>query len=111
MDIQHIFAKKLKYFLDLNQKTQKDLAKDLNIHTSVISTWCTGTAFPRADKIMLLSDYFNTDFINFFIDDNIDNNEYLNELISIASMLDDEYKELLLNQSRLLLKTQSSKIR
>lgn len=112
MDIQQTFSRRLKYFLSLNQKTQKDLSNDLNIPTSVISTWCTGTAFPRADKIMLLSKYFNTEFINFFINDNtyIDTcSKYLNEIISIASMLDDRYKELLLEQSKLLLKNQLSK--
>lgn len=110
MNIQNIFSKRLKYFLDLNQKTQKDLAKDLNINTSVVSTWCTGTAFPRADKIMLLSDYFHTDFINFFTENDVsENDKCINEIVSIISMLDDEYKELLLNQSRLLLKTQSKK--
>ena len=62
-DIQKVFSNNLKRFLNYNNKTQEDLAKDLHIHRSVVSTWCRGTAFPRADKIMLLSNYFNVDFI------------------------------------------------
>lgn len=114
MDIQQTFSMRLKYFLSLNKKTQKDLSNDLNIPSSVISTWCTGTAFPRADKIMLLSKYFNTDFINFFINDNAydhANSKYLNEIISTASMLDEGYRKLLLEQSKLLLKSQLDKKR
>ena len=100
MDIQYIFSKNLKYYLDLNNKTQEDLSKDLNIHRSVVSTWCRGTAFPRADKIMLLSDYFNIDFIDLFIDKNDLNNHYTKEIVSILSKLDDEYKDILINQAR-----------
>lgn len=109
MDIQYIFSKNLKYYLDLNNKTQEDLSKDLNIHRSVVSTWCRGTSFPRADKIMLLSDYFNIDFIDLFTDKTNTDNCYVKEITSILSKLDDEYKDILINQARGIIKTYNSK--
>ena len=107
-DIQKVFSNNLKRFLNYNNKTQEDLAKDLNIHRSVVSTWCRGTAFPRADKIMLLSNYFNVDFIEFFIDkDSIQLSN--NEFNIIFDNLNEEYKKIIIEQINMFDKMQNSK--
>ncbi len=53
-----IFAKKLKYYMELNNKNQMDLMNDLNLGSSTVSSWCTGQKLPRIGKIQLLADYF-----------------------------------------------------
>lgn len=53
-----IFSKNLRYYMELNNKTQNDIIKDLNINKSAISTWCNGTRLPRMDKVDLLAKYF-----------------------------------------------------
>ncbi|MCI8483464.1 MAG: helix-turn-helix transcriptional regulator [Lachnospiraceae bacterium] len=54
-----IFSKNLRYYMDLNEKTQVDLINDLGINKSSISTWCNGTRLPRMDKVDMLAKYFH----------------------------------------------------
>lgn len=58
-DYKRIFTKQLKYYMDLNGKTQTDLMNDLGLSSSTVSSWCTGTKLPRMGKIQMLADYFN----------------------------------------------------
>lgn len=53
-----IFSKNLRYYMNLNNKTQIDLINDLKINKSAISTWCNGTRLPRMDKVDMLAKYF-----------------------------------------------------
>lgn len=52
------FAKNLTYYMLLNNKTRNDLARDLNIPYTTITSWCTGEFYPRIDKIEMLANYF-----------------------------------------------------
>lgn len=54
-----IFSKNLKYYMEINKKSQVDLINDLGINKSAISTWCNGTRLPRMDKVDMLAKYFN----------------------------------------------------
>ena len=54
-----IFSKNLKYYMELNQKTQVDIINDLGVNKSAISTWCNGTRLPRMDKVDALAKYFH----------------------------------------------------
>lgn len=53
-----IFSQNLKYYMELNEKTQVDIINDLGINKSAISTWCNGTRLPRMDKVDMLAKYF-----------------------------------------------------
>lgn len=54
-----IFAKNLKYYMELNKKTRYDIAKITNVPYSTVSSWCNGLFYPRIDKIEMLANYFN----------------------------------------------------
>lgn len=58
-DFYKLFARNLTYFMNLNQKTQADISKDLKINKATVSSWVNGTRVPRMDKVDLLCDYFN----------------------------------------------------
>lgn len=58
-DYAKLVAKNIRYFMDLNGKTQADLAKDLKISKATISSWVNGTRIPRMEKIDMLCHYFN----------------------------------------------------
>jgi transcriptional regulator with XRE-family HTH domain len=55
---KEIFAKNLRYYMDLNKKTQKDLINDLNLTRSAISAWYTGRRIPRPELLDILCSYF-----------------------------------------------------
>lgn len=55
---RNIFAKNLRYYMDLNNKTQKDLINDLGLTRSAISAWYTGKRIPRPELLDVLCEYF-----------------------------------------------------
>lgn len=69
-----IFSKNLRYYMELNGKTQVDIINDLGINKSAISTWCNGTRLPRMDKVDALAKYFGISRSD-LIEDKTDDNE------------------------------------
>lgn len=55
---KEIFSKNLNYYMDLNQKDRNDLARDLALPYTTVTSWCNGEFYPRIDKIQLLANYF-----------------------------------------------------
>ena len=53
------FTKNLQYFMDVNQKSRKDICNALKINYSTLGEWLRCSKYPRIDKIELLSRYFN----------------------------------------------------
>jgi len=58
IELKRIFANNLNYQLEINQKTQKEVADLLDVSTSTFGSWCTADKMPRMDKIQMLADYF-----------------------------------------------------
>lgn len=56
---KEIFAKNLQYYMNINKKDRNDLARDLDLPYTTITSWCKGEFYPRIDKIQLLANYFN----------------------------------------------------
>lgn len=55
---KEIFAKNLNYYMDLNKKDRNDIARDLDLPYTTITSWCKGEFYPRIDRIQLLANYF-----------------------------------------------------
>lgn len=53
-----IFASNLSRYMSIEEKSQIDLAKDLNLSAQVVNNWVNAKSLPRMDKIELLSRYF-----------------------------------------------------
>lgn len=58
-EFNNLFARNLTYFMNLNNKTQSDISKDLQLSKATVSSWCNATRIPRMDKVDMLCDYFN----------------------------------------------------
>ena len=56
---KEIFAKNLKYYMELNQKDRNDICKDLNFPYTTFAEWDNGKIYPRIDKIEMIANYFN----------------------------------------------------
>lgn len=57
-DSKKTFAKNLNHYMNINNKTQDDIVKELGINKSTISTWCRGLKMPRIESIKKLATYF-----------------------------------------------------
>lgn len=79
-DYRKIFVKKLNYYMNLNNKNQMDLMKDLGLSSSTVSNWCTGQKLPRMGKIQMLADYFGINKSD-LIEDKVESDEsyYFND--------------------------------
>lgn len=55
---KEVFAKNLKYYMELNGKTQSDIISDLGFKQSTFNEWVNAKKYPRIDKIEILANYF-----------------------------------------------------
>lgn len=58
-DNKAIFASNLKHFMKMRNKTQIDIAEQLDVSQSTVSDWINGNKYPRIDKLQQLADYFD----------------------------------------------------
>jgi repressor LexA len=55
---KEVFAKNLRYYMELRGKTQKELAEIVGVSAPTMNDWIKGKKFPRIDKIEILANYF-----------------------------------------------------
>lgn len=55
---KEILSKNLKKLLSRKGKSQTDMAKELELNESTVSSWINSAKYPRRDKIELMADYF-----------------------------------------------------
>ncbi|GAI59535.1 unnamed protein product [marine sediment metagenome] len=64
---------KLKEIIDKKGLKQRKIAKDLDIHYVVFSTYVTGKSVPTLERAKKIADYFNMKIEDIFFDKNIHN--------------------------------------
>lgn len=55
---KEIFAKNLRYYMNLNHKDRNDISRDLELPYTTVTSWYNAEFYPRIDKIQLLANYF-----------------------------------------------------
>lgn len=55
---KEIFSKNLKYYMNLYNKTRKEISNALSVSYTTFASWENGTNYPRIDKIEMLANYF-----------------------------------------------------
>lgn len=58
-EIKEIFVKRLRHYIELSGKQQKEIAKDLGIPVATFNNWCTGRIMPRIGGVDMLAKYFD----------------------------------------------------
>lgn len=53
-----IFAKNLKKYMDLNDKSRRDVSEALGVSYFTFCDWVCGKKYPRMDKVEKLANYF-----------------------------------------------------
>lgn len=56
---KEIFAKNLKYYMEINNKSRTELCKTLGFAYTTFSDWYNAKIYPGIDKIEMLANYFN----------------------------------------------------
>lgn len=55
---KEVMAKNIRWYLMSNEKTQKEICKDLGIKETTFSDWINAKTYPRIDKIEKMANYF-----------------------------------------------------
>lgn len=76
-------GKKIRFLLDQNEMTQKELADKLGVSTATVSNWCTGVKTPRMGKIDAMCKIFG-----------INRSEFVGENETVAYYMNPETAEL-----------------
>lgn len=92
---KEVFAKNLKYYMDMHDIDRNDICKILDIPYTTVSDWLNAKKYPRIDKIEIMANYFNIQK-----SDLIENKEEFNELdqllFSKAKELNDDEKKAII---------------
>ena len=102
MTRKEIFSKNLVRILENTEKSQSEVARELDVSQQRFNAWCTGVAIPRMDKIQALADYFHVPMAQLieteseFNSDNDDVSKAMELYIQIEK-LPQERKDALMN--------------
>ena len=55
---KEVFAKNLRYYMDINEINQKELASIAGVSPPTVNEWLKAKKYPRIDKIEILSKHF-----------------------------------------------------
>lgn len=58
MDNKSIFASNLQKYMNLNNKTRRDVCDALGFSYYTFTDWVKGKKYPRMDKVEMLANYF-----------------------------------------------------
>lgn len=58
MDNKNIFAENLNYYMDLHQKSRREVSEALDVSYYTFTDWVKGKKYPRMDKVEMLANYF-----------------------------------------------------
>lgn len=58
MNNKNIFAANLRRYMELNDKSRKDVCNDLGFNYNTYTDWVKGKKYPRMDKVEMLANYF-----------------------------------------------------
>lgn len=58
---KEIFSRNLRRYMELKEKTQADMARDLHVSTATASDWCNRKKMPRSDKLVMISNWLGID--------------------------------------------------
>ena len=73
------FAEMLRYYLMMNNKTQKDLVEDLGYDKSTVSSWCSGNRVPKIDVIIDIAKYLHVNVGDLIEDNRNEESYYFND--------------------------------
>lgn len=75
MDDQlHIFSRNLQHYMNIAQKHQGDIAKDLGVNKSNVSLWYNGQRYPRPGTLLKLANYLHCSVADLTEDRSADRN-------------------------------------
>lgn len=70
------FSNNLRYYLELNEKSQAELCEYMNVSSATVSDWCNGKKMPRMDKIQTICNWLRIEKSDLLEDKKSKNSSY-----------------------------------
>ena len=58
LENKNVMAKNILRYMDLRQKSRRDVCKDIGLSYSTFTDWVNAKKYPRIDKIEIMANYF-----------------------------------------------------
>lgn len=71
-----VFSRNLRYYLELDGKTQADLCEYMKVSSATVSDWCNGKKLPRMDKIQTICNWLRIEKSDLLEDNTTKNSSY-----------------------------------
>lgn len=101
-ETKRIFAKNLNKYIDLNQKQQIDVAKDLNEKPTTLNMWCKGNSLPGTGKLRKIADYFNIGMTDLIEEKQFeDTDDEYSDIVMKIGLHDERFKKFIIKYDKL----------
>ena len=87
---KEIFSRNLRRYMELKDKTQADMARDLHISTATASDWCNRKKMPRSDKLVMISNWLGIDLSDLMAEEEPKDTYYIDQ--ETAQIADEIFK-------------------
>lgn len=77
-----VFANNLKYYLEKNERTQKELAQIIKVSQGTVCDWIKGRTYPRMDKVEAIAEYFRIEKSDLIEERNVSNKYYMEKKVA-----------------------------
>ena len=95
-DVKRVFAKRLNYFMEINNMNQVDIINAIGVSSSTVSDWSLGKKVPRMGRIQTLAELLGVEMTDLLDEDKeqppTGNKKYL--LDKIDNMTDTQIAKL-----------------
>lgn len=94
MDNKEIFSYNLRFYMDTNRKSRKDVADAIGVSYFTFTDWVKGKTYPRMDKVEALAKYFGIKISDLIEKKSIEKNPVEMAEMHAAILMDEEYVDL-----------------
>lgn len=99
--MEKVIAENIKFYMELKELQQKDIAKRIGVSPSTVSYWLHGTQMPRTDKIDSLCELLGVEREQLLLPkEDTEKALIINEINDIAKNMDAEQLEILLKMAK-----------
>lgn len=95
-------AENIKYYMDKNNKTRKDMCEALGISYMTFSDWVNAKTYPRIDKIEMMANYFGIQKADLVEDREKEKEPHLSDSSSVSDAIRYIYSQLTPEDQRLV---------
>lgn len=103
MENKAVLIKNLRRYLNLHQKTQREVAAAIDVTTGNFCDWMKGRSYPRVDKLQALANYFGVQMSDLIDDSNVSAQSISDEdqeILDLFHQVPEEKRELVLSMIR-----------